>query len=147
MKKAFIITGILVCCYTILPAQDHRDQAPKNIQQSFHNDHPDMNDVNWQHINHQWHASHMDHQMQVDTYYDERGRKMDSHRRLDRKDVPQEVDRHLHDRYHANGNYEAMKIERPGHADLYRLKIKQRGRSRVFYTDNHGHEVKYYDHH
>lgn len=153
MKKLVFILVFLTCGSTFLLAQNHVRadirQAPQNVQQSFHTDHPDATDVNWQHSNHQWHSRHMDNrnQMHIDTYYNESGERTSTRRELGRDEVPREVDRHLRDRYNANTNYGAVRIERPNQPALFQLKIKLGSRSKMLYTNEQGREVRYNDRH
>jgi len=88
-----------------------------------------------------------DKQVHIDTYYDERGRRVDMHRELHRNDVPREIDEHIRQRYHISNDYEAIRIERPNQPVLFQLKIKLNGIFKFVYTDEHGREVRYNDRH
>jgi hypothetical protein len=65
---------------------------------------------------------------------------------MDRKDIPHDLDMRVNYKYHAGGNYDAVKIERPHHREIYKLNIKAHGRSRIVYADAHGREVNYREH-
>ncbi len=154
MKKVLLLIIIVISGSGFLVAQDRSRNGYKtaplqNVQQSFHNDHPDAGNVNWSRQNHQWHASHMDskNKMPVDTYYDERGQHIVTHRQLDKGEFPQEIDQNVRSRYHSDGNYYATRIERPNQGLIFRLSIRQRNRNKTVYMDDRGNEVRYNDHH
>ena len=68
---------------------------------------------------------------------------MDTYIAWDRKDVPPDLDKTIYRRYHSH-HYTAYRVERPGAAVLFQIKI---GGGKIVYLDEKGREKKYYGHH
>ena len=148
MKK-IIFSIVLLSGSTFLFAQRDQRNVPQSVQQSWQRDHANEGKPTWQQSNGQWHANYKDNttNRNVDTYYDGKGREVDTHREMDRKDLPQTYDQRINQRYHANGNYNVVKINRPNQKEIFQVKVQNAGKNRVVYTDRQGREVKYRDQH
>ena len=153
--KMIILSMAFVTCSTVLFAQnqnrynkDHRN-PPQSVQQDWQNDHANDGQPTWQQSNGQWHAHYQahDNNRNADTYYDSRGRQVDTHTQWDRKDVPQNFDQRVNQRYHANGKYDVTRIDRPNQKEVYELRVRQGNKNRTVYTDDQGNEVHYKDQH
>lgn len=124
------------------------NDAPATVLQSFHRDNPNVNNENWSQSNNQWRANYNDDQNRnVDLYYDRNGIKGDKHTAWDNKDIPLNIDGRVNSTYHANGNYKAVRIDRPNNSALYQIKIQNGGKDRIVYLDEQGKKRKYNDHH
>lgn len=154
MHKLLSTIVLVIAAVLVTHAQNHaRDNNKQNtppaaVQQKFQNQHPAAKDVSWQHVNQQWRSRHTDptNNSHVDTYYNQNGNLVDSHQSIERNAVPQEVDRHVKDHYHAD-DYTATRIDRPNHAPVFQVDISSHKKHRKIYTDERGHEVKYSDRH
>jgi hypothetical protein len=155
MKKTFFAIFILIGA--TLSAQDRRtnndnnqqtDNAPSNVQQSFHRDNPNVNETKWNKGNNQWHANYKDNNNRnVDTYYDPNGNRIDTHIPLDKRDVPPTVDERVNIKFNIGGNYRAAKIDRPNDQPLFEIKFHKGRRDRTIYMDEHGRKRHYRDRH
>jgi hypothetical protein len=155
MKKPFL--ALILLSATSIFAQNgsssqDRNQpsnhAPVNIQQSFQKDNPKVNNPSWSQSNRQWKANYRDNSNRnVDAYYDRQGNRKDTHSALDKKDVPRDVETRVNSRYNANGNYHAVRIERPDDKPLYQIKIQNGSRDKTVYFDEQGKEKRYNDRH
>src|SRR6187402_2552545 len=92
MKKFTIILSFLFPVYLFAQRSHH---APEKVQSSFHRDYPEANDARWQQTNGRWNATFNDHSAndngEMMARYDRYGRRVDSHVRYDRNDVPAPV--------------------------------------------------------
>lgn len=122
-----------------------RDQPPAPIRQSFKRDHSTNPDnANWTKTSSNWHANFKDNNNHnVDSYYDRRGNRIATHREIDRQDVPRGLDTRINDRYHANGNYDVRRIERPNAQPLFQIGLRLGSGSRTVYMDAQGRERQY----
>src|SRR5476649_1448818 len=112
MKKLLAI-ALLFATTTFAQNRD-RNQPPERIQQSFQKENTNSGNARWTQSNNQWHASYKDNNNRnVDAYYDQHGNHKDTHREIDKREVPSIVDERVNNSYHANGHYTATKIERP----------------------------------
>jgi hypothetical protein len=152
MKKIIFAT-LIILSSSILYAQrngtnNNRRQAPTPVQQSWQRDHPNNGNPTWQQSNGQWHAHYKDqtNNRPADTYYDQRGKQLDTHTQWDRKDLPQEYDTRIRTKYHAK-NYQVTRIDRPNNPALFQLRLNLGGGNRTIYTDEKGNEVHYRDRH
>ena len=143
-----VIFSLLLLSSTTLLAQVNRnndDRRPMAVRRSFERDYPSVTNVQWGLRNGQWEGTYRDNNnRQVMVHYDRYGRRIDSHIAWDRNEVPQDIDRSVNRRYHANSNYQVFKIERPRSQPLFQIRI---GTRRPIYMDERGRERKYYDHH
>lgn len=141
-------------CGTVLFAQDrdhnndHRNKnlmPPQTVQQAWQRDHANDGNANWKYTNGQWHATYTDHDnnRNAETFYDGRGRKMETHREWDKTQMAPDYDQRINRKYHTNGNYTVNRIERPNQKEMYEVKLKDKGRSRTIYTDDKGNEIRY----
>ena len=163
MKKIIFI-GTLILSSTKLFAQDrdrdrdnnnNRDrrnerQAPNSVQESWRREHPDVNNPSWEQRNGQWHARYQDQRnnnRNTDSYYDQRGRHIDTHTEWDRNQMPQDFDRRIRSRYHAR-DYQVTRIDRANNqGSLFQVLLNSGSRKRTIYTDEHGNSVNYRDRH
>lgn len=120
--------------------------APVPVQQSFQKENPDANDARWSQNNHEWRANYRDNRSHnVDAYYDRNGIHKDTHRALDKMDVPRNINRGITAKY--GGNYRVARIERPNEAPVLQVKVQNSGRSQTLYMDEQGNKRQYNDHH
>jgi hypothetical protein len=126
------------------PGRD-RDQPPPTIRHSFDRDHSSPANATWTKSSSNWHASFRDNNNHnVDSYYDRRGNRIATHREIDRKDVPRDLDTRINARYHANGNYNVRRIERPNAEPLFQISLQLGGGNRTVYMDARGRERQYH---
>jgi len=124
------------------------NRAPASVQQSFHKDNPNTNDVRWSQTNHEWHANYMDNNKRnVDAYYDRDGVRKTTYRALDRTEVPRDLHNNITKMYGSNGNYTAARIERPNQQSLFEIKIHSGKNYRTVYMDEQGRKRPYNDRH
>jgi hypothetical protein len=153
MKK-IIFASLIILSSSMLYGQQNRNnnrnqrQAPSTVQQAWQKDHPNNGNPTWQMNNGQWHARYKDqtNNRNADTYYDSRGRQLDTHTQWDRKDVPQEVDNRVRTRYHSK-NYQVTRIDRPSNPSLFQIILGGGTSRRTVYLDERGNEVRYRDRH
>jgi hypothetical protein len=169
MKK-LIFAGLLILTGTALFAQDdHRDrdnnrdrdnrnntqnqryqnQPPQTVQQNWQRDHQGVSNPTWEQRNGQWHARYQDQRSNkyADSYYDRRGRYLDTHTQWDRNQLPRDFDRRIRSRYHAR-DYQVTRIERANNqGSLFQIILNLGNNRRTIYTDEHGNEVRYRDRH
>jgi len=153
MKKTLL--GLVLLSSTTLFAQEQHDNynrnqqgPPAEVQNSFQRDNPNVNNANWEQTNNQWHGNYKDNNNRnVDTYYDPTGNRIDTHREIDRRDVPQNVDDWYHRKYKDNGDYRAVRIERPNDIPLFEIRFHKGRRDRIIYMDEHGKKRHYRDRH
>jgi hypothetical protein len=149
MKTTFL--AILLICSVTSFAQsryDRDNQPPASIQRSFQRDNPNVTNPSWERRRNEWHATYRDNNnREAEIYYDNYGRRRDTHISWERTQVPREVDRRFNRRYHYNGDYRVMRIERPRSRPLFQITFQRGGRNRSIYMDERGRETQYYDHH
>jgi hypothetical protein len=140
MKKTFLAI-FLLSSISMFSQND-------KVRQSFQRDYPNARDAQWSQTNNQWHSTYKDDQNRnVNAYYDQDGNRVDTHISLNRKDVPQNVDNRANSKYHANGNYQVQRIERPSNPPLFQIRIQTGTKDRTVYMDEQGRERRYNDHH
>jgi hypothetical protein len=131
----------------MLSAQDRYHQAPSQVQQSFHRDYPDAKDAQWKETNGHWQAQFTDRgpedRGEMSAQYDHSGHHMYSHIRYDHSDVPSEVRDRAEHKYHGGRDYEYTRIERPGHADLFQVRVNLGGKWHISYMDENGRDRQY----
>jgi hypothetical protein len=138
---------IFLAASTSLVAQERnqdRRNAPTTIRKSFERDNPGITEATWHRSqNNQWHAVYKDKDNRdVDAYYDYKGKRLSRHLSWDRKDVPPDLDKRIHSRYHVD-EYEVHRIERPNYKPLFQIKLTIGGKNRLVYMDEQGRERKY----
>jgi hypothetical protein len=126
-----------------------RGDVPSNVWNSFHRDYPDVNDVRWQRNGRGWIAIYNDrnYNREIQSYYNRRGRRMDSHAYVDRRDLPYDFDRRFESRYHPQNGYQVYRIDRPGGPVVYQVILNDGNENRTIYTDQYGNEIRYRDRH
>ena len=138
MKKIFL--PLLLLTSTMIFAQSAQ------VQLSFQRDYPDARNARWIQTNDQWHGYYRDDRNRdMDVYYDNYGNRYDTHTGWDRRDVPYDVDNRINRRYHTNGEYRVVRIERPNYRPLFQIRIGTR--SRPVYMDERGRRRRYDDRH
>jgi hypothetical protein len=139
MKKILFI-GFLFCSLVSFA------QVPSGVRVTFQRDYPGVNwdQVRWEQRNNQWHGYYRDgYNRDVDTYYDEYGRRIDTHVYYDRQYVPPRIDRRIRRRY-PEENYRVYRIERPAARPLFQIQI---GKRNPYYTNERGRRRRYEDRH
>ena len=146
-----ILSALFLLSSTLVFAQNgryDRNQPPNTVQQNFQRDNPNRNEVKWSYENNQWRARYKDdNSRDVDDYYDRYGRRRDTHVYWQRSDMPQDLDRNIDRRYHTNGNYRVIRIERPNTEPLFQITFRSGRRDRTVYMDKDGHNRDYNDYH
>ena len=147
MKKVFF--ALFLVSSATFAQHRAQNQPPVTVQRSFERENAGSNNATWMKTSNQWHANYRDNNNHnVDAYYDRNGRRVDTHREVDRREVPQNVDSRLNSMYHANGNYKAIKIERPNSQPLFQIQIQSgSSRNRTIYMDEQGRTRSYNDRH
>ena len=153
MKK-IIFASLIILSSSLLYAQQNRNnnrnqrQAPATVQQAWQRDHPNIGNPTWQMSNGQWHARYKDqvNNRNADTYYDSRGRQIDTHTQWDRKNLPQDFDNRIRTKYHPR-NYDVVRIDRPNNPSLFQIILSLGTGKRTVYVDERGNEVRYRDRH
>ena len=126
---------------------DH-NYVPDQVRKSFQREYPNVNDAQWNRTNNQWHASYQDErQRNVDSYYDQRGNRVDTRTTWDRTDVPRRVDYNVNRMYNLDGNYTAIRIQRPSYQPLFKIYFQSGTRNRTVYMDEYGRRASYQDNH
>jgi hypothetical protein len=122
-------------------------QAPQRVRQGWQRDHADNSNPQWEKRRKHWDAHYIDQaNHNVDAYYDKRGRLVDTHRELDRNDIPADFDDRIRSRYRTN-NYRVTRIDRPGSTSLFQIILNLGSGSRTVYWNEQGNEVRYRDRH
>ena len=138
MKKIFL--PLLLLSSTIIFAQNVQ------VQLSFQKDYPNARDVRWIQTNDQWHGHYRDDRNRdMDVYYDNSGKRYDTHTDWDRRDVPYDVDRKMNRRYSTNGEYKVVRIYRPSYRPLFQISFG--AKSHPVYMDDRGRKRQYDDRH
>ena len=155
MKK-LIFSILIILSSSLLYAQRNGNannnrnqrQAPPTVQKAWQRDHPNNGNPSWQQNNGQWHARYKDqtNNRNADTYYDQRGKQIDTHTQWERQNVSQNLDNRIRTKYHTT-NYEVVRIDRPNNPSLFQIILNTGGGRRTIYTDENGMEVKYKDRH
>ena len=118
------------------------------VQLSFQRDYPDARDVRWIQTNDQWHATYRDsYDRNNDAYYDQYGRRWDTHTDWDRKDLPRNVDDRFNRRYRHDGEYRVVRIERPAYRPLFEIRFQSGTRDRTIYMNEQARRRRYHDRH
>jgi hypothetical protein len=164
MKKILFACMLILTGTALFAQNDNRDnrdnrrnrdnqrnqyQPPQTVQQNWQRDHQGVSNPTWEQRNGQWHARYQDQRTNrnVDTYYDTRGRQVDTHIPWDRNQMPQDADRRIRSRYHAR-DYQVTRIERPNsQGSLFQILLNLGSNRKTIYTDEHGNEVRYRDRH
>ncbi len=145
MKK--LLAVVLFFCSTTFAQNRNRNQPPAKVQQSFQKENTNPGKARWTQSNNQWHANYKDNNNRnVDAYYDRNGNHKDTHREIDKREVPPSVDQRINNTYHVNGNYTATKIERPYSQPLFQIKIQTGKSNHTVYMDEKGRNKPYNDH-
>jgi hypothetical protein len=127
-----------------------RGNVPSNVWNSFHRDYPNADNPRWDRNGRGWVATYQDrnyNNREVQSYYDRKGRRMDSHTAWDRRDMPGDFDQRFTNRYHPQGDYRVYRIDRANGPIVYQVIMDDGGRTRTIYTDQYGNEIKYKDRH
>lgn len=151
MKKICFL--IVLCAGTMmLSAQEYhhhdrdrdRNQPPDVVVKSYHREFKGYGNPTWDMQNKQWHTRYMDRQngnRNVDIYYDNYGRRIQTGREWDPVTLPAAMRDRISRRYHEE-NYSAYRIERPGQRPFFQITL---GANRqIIYLDARGREVRYY---
>ena len=126
-----------------------RGDVPERVWNSFHRDYPNAEYPQWQHLGKEWHATYKDRDhggRNVETYYDRRGRRIDSHIEWNRRELPEDFDQHIYDRYHTR-DYEVYRIERSGRPSIFQIILNLDNGRRSIFTDEYGNEIRFRDRH
>jgi hypothetical protein len=125
--------------------QSNNTTVPDPVRQSFQRDNPNVRDPQWSNTNGQWRGVYKDRDNKdVETYYENDGRRVDTHIRYNQTELPPQVRDRAERRYHTTGNYDAYRIERPNSQPLFQLRIQS---GRTIYLDENGRKRRYRDRH
>jgi hypothetical protein len=121
---------------------DDRNNVPDNVRNSFQRDNPDVKDAHWQNTNGRWHSTYRDRDNHdADSYYDNDGRRIDTHYSYNESELPGGLRDRLRRRYHSN--YRAYRIDRDG-GTLFQITL---GDGTIIYYDANGRRRNYDDRH
>jgi hypothetical protein len=122
---------------------NNRDNLPDNVRSSFQRDNPDVKDVHWQNSNGQWHSTYRDRDNHdADAYYDNDGRRIDTHYSYNETELPEGLRERLR-RRNLSG-YHAYRIDRPESGALFQITL---GDGTISYYDENGRKRHYHDRH
>lgn len=141
MKKTIFL--ILFCAgVMILSAQQYRNRPPDVVVRSYQKEYRVYdNNPTWDMQNNQWHTRYRDrdYNRNVDVYYDQYGRRLQTGSEWNGNDLPVRVRERIRNRYR-DENYSAYRIERPGRGIFFQITL---GGNRRVYLDERGREVRY----
>jgi hypothetical protein len=150
MKETITMLFFLISSGSLF-AQDRRNYAPDQVQQSFHKDYPEANNARWSRKHNQWHAQFNDKSPtdrgEMVAHYNPNGQHIDSHIPYDQNDVPSPVRENVQRKYRGARNFRFTEIEQPSENGFFQVTINLHGKDKNIYMDEQGQERKYNDHH
>lgn len=123
-------------------------QTPERVRNGWNRDHPNAETPTWHREGRHWDAEYRDPYTgnTINTYYNRRGKVMDTHTQWEQRYLPQGFDNRIWNRYHTH-DYRVTKIDRPRKSSLFQISLNLGGDNRLIYMDEQGNEVHYRDRH